>query len=212
MYYGLAIRRHSASVHDMHEAIWATFDHYSSTDANPHHERCPTGEESWCSYQRAQARNEAFQHDYKPLPSNVLDAIRPIYNDLSKETLLERCVGGFNQNNNESFNQLIWKISPKIVSSGAIVVNLAAYIAVGLFNEGSKSLLFYLNSIGVSCGHNAHEYADKMDEARIALAERRAAESTREGRMLRRQHQISVLQAASSAEELLYGPGIDDSM
>ena len=44
------------------------------------------------------------------------------------------------------------------------------------------------------------------------LAERRAAESTREGRMLRRQHQISVLQAASSAEELRYGPGIDDSM
>ena len=62
-------------------------------------------------------------------------------------------------------------MSPKIVSSGAIVVNLAAYIAVGLFNEGSKSLLFYLNSIGVSCGHNAHEYADKIDEARIALAE-----------------------------------------
>ena len=113
-------------------------------------------EESWCSYQRAQARNEAFQHDYRPLPSNVLDAIRPIYNDLSKETLLERCVGGFNQNNNESFNQLIWKISPKIVSSGAIVVNLAAYIAVG--------------------------------------------------------HQISVLQAASTAEELLYGLGIDDPM
>ena len=56
------------------------------------------------------------------------------------------------------------------------------------------------------------EYADKIDEARIALAERRAAESTREGRMLLRQHQISVLQAASSAEELLYGPGIDDSM
>ncbi|XP_046737741.1 uncharacterized protein LOC124406385 [Diprion similis] len=212
VYYGLAIRRHSASVHDMHEAIWATFDHYSSTDANPHHERCPTGEESWCSYQRAQARNEAFQHDYKPLPSNVLDAIRPVYNDLSKETLLERCVGGFDQNNNESFNQLIWKISPKIVSSGAVVVNLAAYIAAGLFNEGSKSLLFYLNSIGVSCGRNAHEYADKMDEARIALAERRAAESTREGRMLRRQYQISLLQAASSAEELLYGPGIDDSI
>ena len=64
----------------------------------------------------------------------------------------------------------------------------------------------------MSCGHNAHEYADKIDEARIALAERRAAESTREGRMLRRQHRISILQAASSAEELLYGPRIDDSM
>lgn len=64
----------------------------------------------------------------------------------------------------------------------------------------------------MSCGRNAHEYADKIDEARIALAERRAAESTREGRIIRRQQQISILQVASSAEELLYGPGIDDSM
>lgn len=140
-----------------------------------------------------------------------MKAIKPIYTDLSKETLLERCVGGFNQNNNESYNQLVWKISPKIVSSGGTVVNLAAYITVGLFNEGAKSLLFYLNAIGVKCGHNAHTYVDKIDEARIAVAERRAAESTREGRMQRRQQQIAFLEATSSAEELLYGPGIDDS-
>ncbi|KYQ49530.1 hypothetical protein ALC60_11398, partial [Trachymyrmex zeteki] len=118
-------------------------------------------------------------------------------------------IGGFNQNNNESFNQLIWKISPKIVSSGAIIVNLLAYIAAGLFNEGSKSLLF---SIGVNCGHNAHAYVEKTDRARILQAEKRAAESTREGRLKKRQHQIDILELVMSAEELLYGPGIDDSM
>ena len=30
--------------------------------------------------------------------------------------------------------------------------------------------------------------------------------------MTRRQHQIELLEAASTAEGLLYGPGIDDSM
>ena len=50
------------------------------------------------------------------------------------------------------------------------------------------------------------EYADKIDEARIALAERRAAESTREGRMLRRQHQISVLQAARRRKNFCMDP------
>ncbi|KYQ51956.1 hypothetical protein ALC60_08934, partial [Trachymyrmex zeteki] len=121
-------------------------------------------------------------------------------------------IGGFNQNNNESFNQLIWKISPKIVSSGTIIVNLSAYIAAGLFNEGSKSLLFFLNSIGVNYGHNAHAYVEKTDRARILQAEKRAAESTHEGRLKKRQHQIDILESAMSAEELLYGPGIDDSM
>ena len=33
---------------------------------------------------------------------------------------------------------------------------------------------------------------------------------TREGRMKRRQQQIEFLEAASTVEELLYGPGIDD--
>ncbi|KYN11352.1 hypothetical protein ALC57_16498, partial [Trachymyrmex cornetzi] len=53
VYYGLAIRRHSNSVNDMYEALWATFHHYSSSDANPSHEKCPAGEESWCAYRRA---------------------------------------------------------------------------------------------------------------------------------------------------------------
>lgn len=79
VYYGLAIRRHSDSVQEMHKAIWATFYHYSSTDANQCHEKCPTGEESWCAYQRAKARDKAFKHDYNSLPPNVLKAIKPIY-------------------------------------------------------------------------------------------------------------------------------------
>ena len=63
--------------------------------------------------------------------------MKPIYNDLSKNSLPERCVVGYTQNNNESLNQQIWKNSPKIISSGAITVELVAYIAAALFNEGS---------------------------------------------------------------------------
>jgi len=81
-----------------------------------------------------------------------------------------------------------------------------------LFNEGSSSLLYFLNAIGVSCGHNAHTYVKRTDEARISLAEKRAAESTREGRLMRRQQQIAFLELATSAKDLLYGLGIDNSM
>jgi len=70
---------------------------------------------------------------------------------LSKEELLQRCLGGFTQNNNESYNQLVWKISPKIIPSGSIIIELAAYIAACTFNEGSVALLQIMESMGNVC-------------------------------------------------------------
>lgn len=215
VYYGLAIRRHCNSIEEMRKAIWATYDHYSSTDANPKHDKCPSGITS-CTpgWQRAFANGEldSFKHDYNALPANVLEAIKPIYENLSCDTLLKRCVGGFTQNNNESFNQLIWKISPKIYHSGSHGVEFAAYVATCIFNEGTVSLLKILQEMEVNCGPNAHLYAAKKDEERIRKADVRTQESTREARLSRKQAQIDVLEAVSDAEGLLYGPGIDDSM
>lgn len=53
---------------------------------------------------------------------------------MSKDELLERCVGGFTQNNNESFNQLIWKSTPKILKAGSKIVEIDALTAVSTFN------------------------------------------------------------------------------
>ncbi|EFN62556.1 hypothetical protein EAG_04875, partial [Camponotus floridanus] len=51
VYYGLAICRHADSAEAMESAIWATYNHYSSTDEAPHHEKCPPGSDSWCEWQ-----------------------------------------------------------------------------------------------------------------------------------------------------------------
>ena len=209
VYYGLAIRRNCHSVEKMTNAIWATYLHYSYD-----HSKCPIGVESWCSWQCAAAKDELeeFRYDYKALPQEVLHAIKPIYTDLTKQELLERCVGGFNQNNNESFNQLIWKISPKIIPGGLVTVELAANISACMFNEGFGSLLQLYEAMGIHCGPNIHLYAVTEDTTRITTADRRTQEATREGRMLRRQHQMHILEASTSAEGLLYGPGIDDTV
>ncbi|KAL1490503.1 hypothetical protein ABEB36_013185 [Hypothenemus hampei] len=47
---------------------------------------------------------------------------------------------------------------------------------------------------------------------RIILADQHANENTREDRMARRQQKIEILEACTSAEGLLYGPGVDDSI
>jgi len=124
VYYGLAIRRNSDSVQKMKNDIWATYYHYSSNDKNPQHEKCPSGEDSWCEWQKAAAADalKSFKHSYAALPSKVLEAMKPIYEDLSKDALLQRCLGGFTQNNNENLNQLIWKISPKAYSGTSTAV------------------------------------------------------------------------------------------
>lgn len=135
VYYGLAIRRNHDCIKKMKNAIWATYYHYCSTDKKPQHDKCPSGEDSWCEWQKAAAANtlDSFKHSYSALPTDVTEAIKPIYEDLSKDALLQRCLGGFTQNNNESLNQLIWKISPKSVSGTTIVVEIAANVAACTF-------------------------------------------------------------------------------
>ena len=84
-YYGLAIRHNCDSVEKMKNAIWATYYHQQSTDDNPQHDMCPSGEHSWCPYQKSLARKgvENFKHNYTPLPADVMKAIQPVYEDLS---------------------------------------------------------------------------------------------------------------------------------
>ena len=113
----------------------------------------------------------------------------PIYEDLSEDALLHRCLGGFTQNNNESLNQLIWRISPKSVSGTSTVVEIAANVAACTFNEGSFALLALMQEMHIGTGPGSHEWARQVDELQISREEKQAAHENIEGRVLRRQIQ-----------------------
>lgn len=213
VYYGLASRRNHDSVEKVKNVIWATFYHYSSTDENPQHEKCPSGEDSWCEWQNAAAANalQSFRHSYTALPTDVLEAIKPIYEDLSKDALLQRCLGGFTQNNNESLNQLIWKISPKSMSDTSTIVEIAAHVAACAFNERCFALLAFMQDMQIGTGPSSHEWARAVNDLRISRAEEQAAHDTKEERILRRQGQKDALDILDESS-ILYGPGIDDSL
>jgi len=214
VYYGLAIRRNSDSVQKMKNDIWATYYHYSSNDKNPQHEKCPSGEDSWCEWQKAAAADalKSFKHSYAVfLPSKVLEAMKPIYEDLSRDALLQRCLGGFTQNNNESLNQLIWKISPKVYSETFTIVQIAANVAACTFNEGSIALLAFMEEMHIGTGPSSHEWARQVDDLRITRGGEKAAHDSKEGRVSRRQTQKDALDLLDESA-LLYGPGIDDSV
>ncbi|GFW93624.1 uncharacterized protein TNCV_48271 [Trichonephila clavipes] len=91
LYYGSAIRRNHSSVQNMRQAIWAIFLHKLSTDEYPQHGFCPIGEDSWCGFKKAEASSKSYKHKTS-LPVAVVEAMRPIFRDLSHPDLLKKCL------------------------------------------------------------------------------------------------------------------------
>ncbi|KYN10832.1 hypothetical protein ALC57_17032 [Trachymyrmex cornetzi] len=62
VYYGLTIRRNPNFIEKMRNDIWTTLYHKISTDEVPQHDKCPSGADSWCSWQKAKASDSL--HEY----------------------------------------------------------------------------------------------------------------------------------------------------
>ncbi|XP_067208105.1 uncharacterized protein [Linepithema humile] len=209
-YYGLAIRRNVNSVQDMKKAIMATFYHMISTDENPRHENCPTGSDSWCQWQRATALGNAPESHPQPLHHDVQKELLPIYEDLSRDDLLTRCLGGHTQNANESFNSTIWRLAPKHLHCGLKIVEVASYIAAVVFNEGNSSILMMMNELQIVVGSLSFNFGKQTDEQRVKRQNRRSSLETKEARIARKKQMLAANLAYEEEEGLLYGAGIDD--
>ena len=187
-YYRLAITRHQDNVDEMYKEIWATLHPLSSTDENPNHGNCRACANS-CSYRRAEAEGmdvSKFKHDYLPLDKDVTKALETIYTDLSSREFLERCKGGNTQNNNESYNGLLWHFAPKHLHNELKTIELANFLAVSILNDGFYAILKMLQVMDVIIGPIAKEYAMERDDRRINQAELRHKASSKEGRTARR--------------------------
>ncbi|GFS94597.1 uncharacterized protein TNCV_3649581 [Trichonephila clavipes] len=135
-FYGNAIRSNSHNVNEMRQAVWAVWDHTSSTDDEPKHWFCSKGKNSWCKYNVSVHNNTVNEFSHKnTLPKAVSEVIKSVFKDLSHLKLLRRCLGGGEtQNANESLNSLIWKYSPKLIGSGINVTTIASWE----YNDRSK--------------------------------------------------------------------------
>ncbi|GFX14490.1 uncharacterized protein TNCV_1616731 [Trichonephila clavipes] len=93
-YYGNAIRQNKTCLSDMRKAVWAVYFHIRSSNEEPLHSFCPVGPNSSCKYQNqvVEGSVETFRYSNK-LPVAVMDAIKPVFNDLSQPKLLQKCLG-----------------------------------------------------------------------------------------------------------------------
>nr|XP_034192185.1 uncharacterized protein LOC117609681 [Osmia lignaria] len=167
------------NLEDIKRDIMASYYHLCSTNEKPRHEYCPPGNDICCNL-------ELFEHP-APLHPDVQKYILPIYEDLSREDILQRCLGGHTQNTNESFNSTIWRFIPKHLHSGLKIIEIAPYLAAGLFNEGYASILQTMSTLEIIIGKQSKTYADKIDDHRVIRQERRSSLMTKEARKARKE-------------------------
>ena len=125
----------------MRKTILATFYHCSSTDEKPRHELCP--KDKWCFYQNALAAGKTPKPHREMNVGFTLDPdewkdVLQVYQKLTTDDLLIRCLRGKTQNPNEHVHSRVWRMCPKHKNVKLRYVDFAAAQAVCNYNIGHE--------------------------------------------------------------------------
>ena len=185
-YYRWAIVNNVGDQDAMREAIWASLFHCVSTDESPQHDRCPSGPNSWCFYNKSIATDvEIPPHSTQirhPLAASVVQEMVPVYEQMSDANLLKRMEKGKTQNANECLHSVIWSRCPKTVFVGKHKLHGAAASAIAVFNEGAVQLSQVLRRLAVETNQIHNLLVEEVDSKRITKANLASSESVKKDR------------------------------
>jgi len=206
LYYGLAIRRHKHDLEGMKKEVWAGLYHSASSDENPQHQNCPEGPNTWCKYNLALLQKKPFKHP-SPLPTAIADELKPIYERLTNDDIMQGCLGGYIQNNCEALNHIIWARCPKSKHSGRYHIDAAVSGAVIAFNDGSNGVANVLKHLGIDPGHNMALSIVKRDIKRKRESRSNASVLAQKVRKSRRIARKTTEDSNVDKEGVLYEAG-----
>lgn len=166
-FYGMALRNNK-QLYPMKKAVGAVLWHCTDLPPQQRHVFCPRSEDSWCKWQVDQIKSTNTFSGKIKIPVAIKQAIQPIFQDLSADSLLSKCLHDFTQNPNEAFNQIVWNKCPKSVFVSRNVLELAVYSAVINFNEGFSGIKRVFDKLGVQCGQFFEIGGVKKDIARAS--------------------------------------------
>ena len=141
-YYGKAIRdNQDKDVESMRKACLSGFKHVTSTNEQPDHDYCPQGSDSYCFYNKAIANRETPADHNKmkvkmDLGQDEKDLVRNVYESLTSDDLLKKCLKGRTQNPNESIHSKLWNKLRKTKSYGLKTVQHAVAQTANEHNVG----------------------------------------------------------------------------
>jgi hypothetical protein len=99
-----------------------------------------------------------------------------VFEELTEEELLKRCVGGYDTNVNENFNGVIWTKVPKTVFVGIDSLRVGVYEAVITFNEGAVGRLKVLDKLGLEYSNETKLRFEQISYERKKQFDRRQTE------------------------------------
>ena len=165
------------------------------------HNNCPTGESSWCYYQKQVPL--CSMDDSLPAPYKRSPYLSPTEHKRAREVFdifasLEFCGAitlGKTQNSNESLHAMIWHHSPKAKRLGQKSLIASTAMAVLSFNEGSLAYAALLKELGMDVSHNTLEFLARRDRGRNLRRKRRILE-THKRRRRQMASQITTAEAS----------------
>ena len=171
----------------MQAALRATLFHViSSKENNWHCSHCSEGKDSWCRFHQDKANGTST---YKPgpgLPLDIVMKLKPIFSELSDESLLEKCLHGKTQNQNESFNSMIWDQIPKTRYVPPTQLELGVYDAVANFNTIKNVSVLIYEKMNFIPENFTLEHCDKINRKILFASKYKEIDSTKKRRKIRR--------------------------
>lgn len=89
-------------------------------------------------------------------------------------------------------------------------MELTAYLAAEMFNEGHSAILMVMNLLQIKIGQQCKIFADNANERRVRRQNNRYSFSSKEARTARRLENMNTNELYEEEEGILYGAGIAD--
>ena len=119
--------------------------------------------------------DKANTSSYKPgpgLPLDIFKDVKRIYQELCNESLLKKCTHGQTQNQNETFNGMIWHCVPKHTYVGRQTFETGVLDAVAHFNIGNLATLKIFKSLGIEPGSYTRLGCSALNKDRVEKGRR----------------------------------------
>ena len=125
---------------DMKEAVWAIYNHRSGD-----HSKCP----DWCPATKSGDVEKADKNILQPF---VMKKLLPVFEELSSDSLREKCKHGGTQNANEAFHHLIWQRCPMVGFVGRKRLEIAVANATIVYNDSEQAREKLYEHLGLKPG------------------------------------------------------------
>ncbi|GFX22940.1 uncharacterized protein TNCV_2086481 [Trichonephila clavipes] len=134
---------------------------------------------------KAQLENKVYHHKHK-LPVAVVEAIKPIFRDLSDPELLKKCLHGNTQNQMKALIMLFGLVSLKKTFVHLETLSFGTYDAIASFNKGNTTKLDILKKLNIEPGYYATCCMERLDKERITRARYANLQKTKEVRKVKK--------------------------